>query len=228
MGALDDGDGHAREPSDDAPCHHTPGLDPEKKTLGAAERDAQQRQVLRDQLTTRTAADVVIVDERGTNLNLTPRYARAPRGQRAYGQVPRTTPPTTTVIAALTTTGMGPAMTLRGATDTAAFAIYVTHFLPPSLRPGHIVVMDNLSAQKNRRVRAIITARGCERWYLPSYSPHVSPIEEAFSKLNELLRRAKARTHEALENAIALALDQITAADARGYFTHCGYQLDAS
>ncbi len=119
-------------------------------------------------------------------------------------------------------------MTLSGATDTAAFLIYVTHSLAPSLRPGQIVVMDNLSAHKNRRVREIITARGCELWYLPSYSPDLSPIEEAFSKLKELLRRAKARTHEALEHVIGLALDQITAADARGYFTHCGYQLDAS
>jgi transposase len=178
-------------------------------------------------LATRTA-DFVIVDESGTNLNLTPRYARAPPGQRAYGQVPRNTPPNTTLIAALTTTGMGPAMTLSGATDTAAFQLYVAHFLAPSLRPGQIVVMDNLSAHKNRRVREIITAHGCELWYLPSYSPDLSPIEEAFSKLKELLRRAKARTHEALENAIALALDQLTAADARGYFTHCGYQLTTS
>jgi transposase len=225
---LDDGDGHAREHGDHEPCHHPPRLDPEKKTLGATERDEQQCQAFRAQLTTRTAADFVIVDERGTNRNLTPRYARAPRGQRAYGQVPRNTPPNTTLIVALTTTGMGPAMTLRGATDTAAFVLYITHFLAPSLRPGQIVVMDNLSAHKNRRVREIITARGCELWYLPSYSPDLSPIEEAFSKLKALLRRAKARTHEALENAIALALDQITAADARGYFTHCGYQLDAS
>ncbi len=167
----------------------------------------------------------MIVDESGTNLNLTPRYARAPRGQRAYGQVPRNTPPNTTLIATLTMSGMGPAMVMSGATDTAAFEVYVTHFLAPSLRPGQIVVMDNLSAHKSRRVQEVITARGCELWYLPSYSPDLSPIEAAFSKLKALLRRAQARTYEALENAIAWALDQITAADARGYFAHCGYQL---
>jgi transposase len=167
----------------------------------------------------------VIVDESGTNLNLTPRYARAPRGHRAYGQVPRNTPPNTTLIAALTTNGMGPAMVMSGATDTAAFEVYLTHFLAPSLRSGQIVVMDNLSAHKSRRVQEVITARGCELWYLPSYSPDLSPIEEAFSKLKALLRRAQARTYEALETAIAWALDQITAADARGYFAHCGYQL---
>jgi transposase len=170
----------------------------------------------------------VIVDESGTNLNLTPRYARAPCGQRAYGQVPRNTPPNTTLIAALTMSGMGPAMVMSGATDTAAFEVYVTHFLAPSLRPGQIVVMDNLSAHKSRRVQEVIAARGCELWYLPSYSPDLSPIEEAFSKLKALLRRAQARTYEALENAIAMALDQITAADARGYFGHCGYQLPTS
>ena len=165
------------------------------------------------------------MDESGTNVNLTPRYARAPRGQRATGKVPRNTPPNTTVIAALTATGLGPAMTLRGATDTAAFEVYLRQVLAPSLHPGQIIVMDNLSAHKNRRVQEIITACGCELWYLPAYSPDLSPIELAFSKLKEQLRRAKARTHEALETALALALDQITAADARGYFTHCGYQL---
>lgn len=170
----------------------------------------------------------MIVDESGTNLNLTPRYARAPCGQRAYGQVPRNTPPNTTLIAALTMSGMGPAMVMSGATDTAAFEVYVTHFLAPSLRPGQIVVMDNLSAHKSRRVQEVIAARGCELWYLPSYSPDLSPIEEAFSKLKALLRRAQARTYEALETAIAMALDQITAADARGYFGHCGYQLPTS
>ena len=205
-----------------------PGLDAKKKSLGAAERDEAQRQAFRDRLTTRLAADFVIVDESGTNLNLTPRYARAPCGQRAYGQVPRNTPPNTTLIAALTMSGMGPAMVMSGATDTAAFEVYVTHFLAPSLRPGQIVVMDNLSAHKSRRVQEVIAARGCELWYLPSYSPDLSPIEEAFSKLKALLRRAQARTYEALENAIAMALDQITAADARGYFGHCGYQLPTS
>ena len=170
----------------------------------------------------------MIVDESGTNLNLTPRYARAPCGQRAYGQVPRNTPPNTTLSAALTMSGMGPAMVMSGATDTAAFEVYVTHFLAPSLRPGQIVVMDNLSAHKSRRVQEVIAARGCELWYLPSYSPDLSPIEEAFSKLKALLRRAQARTYEALETAIAMALDQITAADARGYFGHCGYQLPTS
>lgn len=198
-------------------------MDPQKKSLGAAERDEPQREAFRRRIADRDATDFVIVDESGTNLNLTPRYARAPRGERAYGSVPRNTPPNTTLIASLTTAGMGPAMLLPGATDTAAFEVYIAQVLAPSLVPGQVVILDNLSAHKSVRVQELIAARGCELWYLPSYSPDLSPIEAAFSKLKEALRRAKARTHEALYDAIALALEQITASDAYGYFTHCGY-----
>ncbi len=123
----------------------------------------------------------------------------------------------------MSTGGIGAAMLLAGATDTAAFEAYVEHVLAPTLLPGQVVVMDNLSAHKRARVRALIEARGCELWYLPTYSPDLSPIEEAFSKLKTLLRRAEARTREALEDAIAAALNTITATDARGYFLHCGY-----
>ncbi len=93
-------------------------------------------------------------------------------------------------------------MTLEGATDRLAFEAYLEQVLTPSLEPGKVVVMDNLSAHKGKRVRALIEAYGCELWYLPAYSPDLSPIEEAFSKLKGLLRRAEARTREALEDAI--------------------------
>lgn len=207
------------------PCDHARRLDAKKKSLGASERDDEQRRAFRQQLRTRPASAFVIVDESGTNLNLTPRYARAPRGQRAYGTVPRNTPPNTTVIAAMTMEGMGPAMTLPGATDTAAFVVYVEQFLVPSLVAGQVVVMDNLSAHKSTQIRILIESCGCELWYLPAYSPDLSPIELAFSKLKEWLRRAKARTAEALEAAIARALDEIGASDAHGYFAHCGYSV---
>ena len=91
------------------------------------------------------------------------------------------------------------------------------------MAPGKAVVIDNLSAHKSTRVRELIEARGCELWFLPPYSPDLSPIEEAFSKLKALLRQAKARTQEALRAAIATVLEQITALDAQGYFAHCGY-----
>ncbi len=163
------------------------------------------------------------MDETGSNLNLTPRYARAPRAMRAVGSVPRNTPPNTTLIAAMSTAGMGAAMVLEGGTDTAAFEVYVRQFLVPTLRPGQVVVLDNLSAHKNPRVRTLIEACRCELWYLPAYSPDLSPIEAAFANLKTLLRRAAARTTAALLDAIAAALAHVTAADAAGFFTHCGY-----
>src|SRR5581483_7757219 len=105
----------------------------------------------------------------------------------------------------------------------AAFAVYVEQILAPSLRPGQIVVLDNLSIHLGPRVRQAIEGRSCRLLFLPAYSPDFSPIEEAFSKLKTYLRRVGARTREALQEAIAQALDLITAADARGWFTHCGY-----
>jgi transposase len=165
----------------------------------------------------------VIVDEGGATLNLTPRSARAPRGQRAYGQVPRTTEAKTTLIASLNTAGIGAAMLLVGAVNTAAFEAYVEQLLCPTLVPGKVVVRDNLSAHPSARVRTLIEARGCELWFLPAYSPDLSPIEEAFSKFKAWLRRAAARTQEALEQAMAAGLDLITPHDALGYFIHCGY-----
>ena len=146
---------------------------------------------------------MVVIDEMGSNLNLTPRYARAPRGERAHGSIPRNTPPNTTLIAALTLDGMGAAMVLEGATTTAAFEVYVEHFLAPTLRRGQVVVLDNLSAHKSTHVAEMITKCGCELWPLPAYSPDFSPIEEAFSKVKNGLRRAKARTAEALLDALA-------------------------
>lgn len=125
----------------------------------------------------------------------------------------------------MTTTGMGAAMVVDGATDTRTFEVYVEHFLVPSLTPGTVVVLDNLSAHKSRRVHSLIAGASCELWYLPAYSPDLSPIEEAFSKLKPLLRRAATRTKEALLEAIGTALGQITSSDARGYFAHCGYRM---
>ena len=119
-------------------------------------------------------------------------------------------------------------MTLEGATDTAAFVAYIEHVLGPPLAAGQVVVMDNLAAHKDERVSELIEARGCELWYLPGYSPDLSPIAEAFAKLKALLRRAEVRTREALEHALAEALQQITAADACGYFAHGGYKLAAA
>lgn len=154
---------------------------------------------------------------------MTPRYARAPRGARAYGAVPRNWGENVTLIAALTPAGLGPAMTVAGATDALAFEAYVREVLAPALAPGQTVVLDNLGAHKGAAIRRLIEGRGCRLLFLPPYSPDLAPIELAFSKIKEALRRAGARTREALEAAIAAALDTVTASDAAGWFRHCGY-----
>src|SRR6266568_447742 len=147
----------------------------------------------------------------------------APSGKRAYGSVPRNRGKTLTLMAALSRQGMGASMMLEGAADGAAFEIYVEQILAPSLTAGQIVVMDNLSVHKGAKVRSAIEARGCQLLFLPSYSPDLSPIEEVFSKLKADLRRAGARTREALQEAVIEGLATITAQDARGWFRHCGY-----
>jgi transposase len=167
----------------------------------------------------------VFVDETNTGLHLTRRYARTPRGERAYGYVPRNYGTRTTLIAALSPTGMGAAMLLEGAVDTAAFAAYVEQCLVPELLPGQIVLMDNLSSHKSPAVEAAIVGAGSWLRFLPSYSPDYSPTEPALSRMKAFLRQRPARTQEALDQAIADALEAVTAQDARGWFAHCGYAL---
>lgn len=187
-------------------------MDPKKRTMGAAERDEVARAEWRGRVRGRRAEDFVVVDECGSNVNLAPRYARAPRGERACGSAPRNTEANTTPVASMTAGGMGPAMTLEGAADTPAFEAYVERFLAPSLRrgqrPGGTRAMDNLSAHKTERVRELIAARGCEVWYLPAYSPDLSPIEEAFAELKHLLRKAEARTPGTRPAGVAGARDR--------------------
>jgi len=166
----------------------------------------------------------VWVDEFGSHTGLTRTYARAPRGERARGSAPRNRGVNRTTIASLTLGGLAPGLVLEGAVTTRAFEAYVEHLLAPTLRPGQIVAMDNLRQHQSARVRRAIEARGASLWLLPAYSPDLNPIEEAFSKVKTLLRSAAARVHEALVAAIWAALRAITPADARGYFTHCGYQ----
>jgi transposase len=128
-----------------------------------------------------------------------------------------------TLIASLSTRGMGEAFMLDGAADGAAFEIYVQPLLAPSLRPGQLVILDNLSIHQGPRVKQAIEARGCRLVFLPAYSPAFSPLEEAFSKVKTFVRRQGARTREALQEAMAQVLLLITAQDALGWFAQCGY-----
>jgi transposase len=113
---------------------------------------------------------------------------------------------------------MGPSMSIQGSSDTESFGLYMRNVLAPRLRAGQIVLMDNLSVHKSGWVRNLIEQRGCQLWLLPSYSPDFNPIEEAFSKVKNLIRRAKARTLEALFAATAGALEAVSKEDACGYF----------
>ena len=203
-------------------------MDAQKKSLVAAERDDEERERFRAAMAAVDPARLVFVDEAGTHIALTRRHARAPRGERARGVVPRNRGRTTTLVASLTLAGMGPAMTVEGGTTIPVFEAYVSQVLAPVLAPGQVVVLDNLAAHHGARARELVEARGAELVFLPAYSPDFSPIEEAFSKLKALLRTAAARTREALFEAIGRALRAITARDARGFFAHCGYPVAAA
>jgi len=209
--------------SDHGPRHQQPGMDPKKKTLVATEQDEEARAAWRVQAGRERHDDWIFVDECGTHIALTPLYARSPRGTRAVGSVPRNTGSNTTLIASLSLTGMGEALILDGAADTCAFEAYIEQVLAPRLQQGQTVVLDNLNIHHGERVREAIEAKGCHLAFLPSYSPDLSPIEPAFSKLKTCLRRLGARTKEALQEAIAQALETITDQDARNWFAHCGY-----
>jgi transposase len=165
------------------------------------------------------------VDESSTNVRMVPLRARAPRGQRAFGKAPKNWDKNVTLISSISLEGMGPSMSIEGSADGEAFALYIEHFLCPKLRRGQIVVMDNLQVHKSRRVRELIEGCGCLLVFLPSYSPDFNPIEEAFSKVKALLRRAKARSFEALVEATGGALSSVSEGDTLGFFAHCGYAI---
>jgi transposase len=167
--------------------------------------------------------DLVFLDETGSHLGYTPTYARAPRGKRAYATAPRNTGENKTVIAALTLDGIGALMRFDGGMTSARFAGYVRHILAPTLRPGQVVIADNLRAHHTASARAAIEARGARLLFLPPYSPDFNPIEHTFSKVKQSLRRAQARTDDTLRDATWTAFTTVTPADAAGWFAHCGY-----
>ena len=170
------------------------------------------------------AHSLVFVDEMGTNISLSPLYGWAKKGQRAHCSVPRNRGKNTTLLSSMSVEGMGPSLAVEGATNSKVFETYVERVLAPTLRKGQ-VVMDNLSAHKGERVKELIEQRGCELLYLPPYSPDFNPIEEAFSKIKGLIRKAEARSRETLLEAIGTAISALSAKDARGFFEHCCYRV---
>ena len=165
------------------------------------------------------------MDESGAKTNLTRLCGRAPKGQRVPGSIPYGRWQTTTMMASLRLDGRTECMTLEGATDTESFRAYVETVLAPTLQPGDIVVMDNLSPHKSDPTLGLIAAAGAAVIFLPAYSPDLNPIEKMWSKIKAFLRAAEARTPSDLVKAIGLALAQVTAQDALGWFVSCGYSF---
>ena len=167
----------------------------------------------------------MFLDESGVTTEMTRRYGWAPRPERVSEAVPAGHWRTLTVLGALTTTGVLASMSIESPTDGDVFLAFVEQVLAPRLEPGHVVVLDNLSAHKVAGVRQLIEDRGAQLLYLPPYSPDFNPIEQAWSKLKQRLRGVKARVLEQLEPAIAEALSAITAQNASAFFRHRGYGI---
>jgi transposase len=194
--------------------------------VSAQEQDEVARTLWRERAATWSPRDLVFLDESGVNITLHRSHGRAPRGERLQASVPRNWKDNTTIIGALSLDEVAcwQAMSIEGACDRKAFEAFVEHVLVPSLRPGQIVVMDNLNVHKSQRAREMVEAAGCRWEYLPTYSPDLNPIEGMWSKLKAHLRATAARTQETLEAAINAGLFTVTLQDAHGWFAHAGYK----
>jgi transposase len=170
------------------------------------------------------ASRFVFLDETGTATNMTRRYGRCPRGERLVDAAPHGHWKTTTFVAGLRSHGLTAPLVLDGPMTGEVFRAYVEQMLAPSLAPGDVVVMDNLAAHKVAGVREAIGAAGASLLYLPPYSPDLNPIEQFFAKLKALLRKAGARTKEALWSTIGELLDAFPAEECRNYLRNCGYE----
>ena len=194
----------------------------QKKSLHAQERDTEENRRRRTEFLETIRAipleHLIYLDESGVTTQMTRLYARSRDGARIHEAAPQGHWKMLTILGAMSSRGMIAAMTIEEATDADIFLAYLDHCLCPQLRPGDVVVMDNLSAHKVDGVRERIEAVGAELLYLPPYSPDLNPIEKAWSKLKQLLRSAQARTREALEQAITELLPQLTQHNAEAWF----------
>jgi transposase len=166
---------------------------------------------------------LVFIDETSVKTNLTRLRGRAPKGKRLVGSAPFGAWNTQTFIAGLTSEGLIAPWIIKGAMDGAAFAAYPRHELAPVLKPGTVVILDNLATHRNAEAAAALRERGCWFLYLPPYSPDLNPIEQAFSKLKAHLRRIGARTFDQLFKAIGAICDLYTPEECWNYFKAAGY-----
>ena len=200
-----------------------------KKTLHAQEQDTPrvqaQRQAFQEKLASVEPEHLVFVDETGANTGMTRTHGRAEQGVRVQATAPGYWQ-NVTLIAAMRTTGVVAPLALTGATDRIVFETYVQQALVPTLRPGDVVVWDNLAAHKSPVARAAVEAAGARVEALPVYSPDLTPIEEMFSKMKAYLRSAAARTTDAVITAMGAALDRVTQSDTLGWFRdRCAYAM---
>jgi transposase len=193
----------------------------------ASERDEAQRAAFRAVVAPLDPRRFIFVDETSTSVAMTRSYARAPRGQRAIGAVPRNHGRNLSVIGALGLRGMVAALSIEGAVDTDVFDVFVRRVLVPALRPGDVVLLDNLNVHHASCIERAVRAAQGQVIFLPSYSPDFSPIEPCWSKVKTFLRGAAARTRYRLEAALKSAFHTLRPEDIRGWFTHCGYLVSS-
>ncbi len=204
--------------------------DGQKKSAQAAEQNRpdilEQREAWFEGQLDLDPARLVFIDETGASTNMARLRGRAPKGERLRAGIPKGHWKTTTFVAGLRLTGMVAPFVLDGPMNRSVFLAYVSQVLVPELKPGDVVILDNLPAHKGPRVREAIEAAGASLLYLPPYSPDFNPIENAFAKLKALLRKAAERTVEGLWAAIGRLLDAFTPAECANYFTAAGYDPD--
>jgi transposase len=200
-----------------------------KKTLKASEQEradiAKSRDEWRKLQEAVDARRLVFLDESGLKTNMTRRYGRARGGNRCLDSAPCGHWETVTILSAIRLDGTTESLVFEGAVDRKMFDAYIKEGLAPTLRPGDIVVMDNLNAHRSQKARDVIRQQQAEVLFLPAYSPDFNPIEKMWSKVKQILRGIKPRTEEELFSATATALDSISAHDAQAWFNSCGYTM---
>ena len=198
-----------------------------KKTLKASEQERadikQQRETWQEFQANIDPGRLIFLDESGVKTNMTRLYGRAGKGKRCHDKAPDGRWETVTVLSSIRLDGETESIMFNGAVDRKMFDAYIEEILAPTLRPGDIVVMDNLSSHKSEKARESVESMSANCLFLPAYSPDFNPIEKMWSKVKQILRGLKARTCEELFDATAKALGMVTSNDAKGWFESCGY-----
>jgi len=206
--------------------------DAKKKTKRAEEQGREAikvaRQVFQEELTTLQAADIIAVDDMGCVTGMSRAYGYAACGTRAVSSEPARRGTRLSLVGALSVDGFLGGLEVTGSVNGEVFEAFIEQVVVPVLRPGKIVLLDNVRMHHQERIQDLIEAQGATVKFLPAYSPEFNPIEECWSKLKAWLRKRAARTVEALQAAITEAIHHVTASDAEGWFRHAGYQFNSN